>query len=319
MAVRFNSGSKFTASIGGHVTRRRLLKLGSAGVMAMVSNGLFQDSFAEDMKIRIPITMCHGLNAGLTLERFRHYLQIASDFGFSSINYDQLYDWLMGKAVLPARPIMFDFDHPVRNIRTEIFPLMEEFGFKGNLFVNSGFYDQTCDDIAAKSGEPYCATWDQVGELMDSGWTIGAHTHTHPDLSDLAETDTSGELIGAEMDLNNELLKKNLGLTAKYFAFTGGSTGLTWSKVADQEAKKRYKLGRLWIVGQPVKADGKMVRYADFVGVSGPDKDDGGPPDLARYITRETPHFRLPSMELQQALIYEPAAFRQYLSKAVNE
>ena len=269
-----------------------------------------------DTKIKIPITMCHGLNSGLRLERFAEYLEITSQLGFTSINYDQLYDWLLFDKPLPNRPIMFDFDHPILNIYTEIFPLMKRHNFTGNLFVNTGFYDGACEKVAFETGHPYCASWDQIGEMKAAGWTIGAHTHTHPDLSDLASADPTGELIGAEMDKNNGLLEKHLGEYPKYFAFTGGQTGLTWSKTADIEAKKRYRLGRLWTVGLPVKADGEMIRYADFVGVPGPDEADGGPPYDARYITKNTPLFKLPSMELQQALIYEPEEFRQYLMGA---
>ena len=40
-----------------------------------------------------------------------------------------------------------------------------------------------------------------------------------------------------------------------------------------------------------------------------PDEADGGPPNSARYLTRETNPYRLPSMELQ-ALVNHPDAFQ---------
>lgn len=261
--------------------------------------------------------MCHGLSPHLTLDRFRTYLQIASEMGFSSINYDQLYAWMTGTGTLPKHPILFDFDHPMLNIRTDIFPLMQEFGFTGNWFINSGCYDEAFYKTKAAAGENLLASWEQVGQVMGAGWTIGAHTHSHPDLSDLAERDPTGEIIADEMDKNNQLLKKYLGLDAQYFAFTGGASGLTWSASADREAKKRYRLGRLWIVGQPVKVAGQLIPYGEFVGVSGPDEQDGGPPLASRYITKNTPLFKLPSMELEMALIYKPDQFKQYLVKSM--
>ena len=36
------------------------------------------------------------------------------------------------------RPIMFDFDHPVKSIRHEIRSIMQEFGFRGNFFIHTG-------------------------------------------------------------------------------------------------------------------------------------------------------------------------------------
>jgi len=112
------------------------------------------------------------------------------------------------------------------------------------------------------------------------------------------------------MDTNDSLLEEPLGLRPQYFTFTGNSTSTTWSTVADMEAQRRYKLGRLWIIGNRCEIDGTVERYADFVGATGDDEADGGPPHAARYITREPPLFRLPSMELGRSL-YEPEAFRQ--------
>ena len=64
--------------------------------------------------------------------------------------------------------------------------------------------------------------------------------------------------------------------------------------------------------------DGEAVRYADLVGVDGPDEADGGPPYAARYITEHSDPYRLPSMELQE-LIHDPSAFRRYLEGALKE
>ena len=276
-----------------------------------------RETLPEEKIVKVPVTMCHGISPALTLERFREYLSISTELGFTSINYDQLYGWLQRGECLPKNPIMFDFDHPVLNIYSEIYPMMKSFNFTGNLFINSGYYEAISKCLSPKDAEQHCATWDQVGALMEAGWTIGAHTHTHPDLSDLAEVDPTGEIIAAEMDKNNAMLKSHLGLDAKYFAFTGGSTGLTWSASAEKEAKKRYRLGRLWVVGGPVKADGKMIRYADFVGIPGPDENDGGPPYAARYVTKNTSLFKVPSLELERALIFEPGAFRSSLEMAL--
>jgi hypothetical protein len=84
--------------------------------------------------------------------------------------------------------------------------------------------------------------------------------------------------------------------------------------VAEREVKQRYRFGRLWIVGSEYEADGRTIRYADLVGVPGEDEEDGGPPHAARYITRETDPYRLPSMELQR-LLHAPGAFRRYLER----
>ena len=174
-----------------------------------------------------------------------------------------------------------------------------------------------CGGAPLEAGQSACATWEQIRELMTSGWTIGGHTHTHPNLSELSLTDPTGEQVRSEMETNNALLEQYLGIRPEYFAFTGNSTGTTWSSAADREAKAHYKLGRLWIIGSDCEIDGKIERYADFVNALGPDETDGGPPFVSRYITRDTPLFRLPSMELER-LLYAPEAFRRYLLGALG-
>ena len=304
-------------------SRRQFVTSGLAGVgltvtIPSVLAGACTTQESAQRDVRIPITMCHGITDGLSLERFEQYLRIASELGFSTINYDQLYAWLTGAGTLPAHPLMIDVDHPVRSVPAEMFPLMQQYGFIGNLFVNTGYFQERCGNTAGDDRRSMCATWDQIHQLMTSGWTIGAHTHTHPNLSELSLTDQTGEALREEMDTNNALLEKHLGLKPLVFAFTGNRTGFTWSTIADIEAKKRYKLGRLWIIGDKCEVDGKVQRYADFVGATGPDEADGGPPHATRYITRNTPLFRIPSMELQERLIYEPEAFRQYLTRALG-
>lgn len=267
--------------------------------------------------VRIPITMCHGINDRLTVERFEQYLRIAATHGFATINYDELYAWLTGTGSLPDRPFMIDVDHPVHSVYAEMFPLMRRYGFTGNLFVNTGYFGSVCDAAPVDAEPPPCASWSQIRELKTAGWTIGAHTHSHPNLSELSLTDPTGQTIRTEMETNDAILERHLGSRPQYFAFTGNRTGTTWSTVADTEAQRRYRLGRLWITGSTCEVDGSVERYADFVDAPGPDEADGGPPHAVRYITRRTPHFRLPSMELER-LVYEPEAFQQYLARALE-
>ena len=255
-------------------------------------------------EMKIPITVCHGANDHLTVERFSQLVGMASELGFTAINYDQLYSWLTEEGELPNKPIVFDFDHPVLSTYESFFPVLQAHGFVGNLFVNTGCLDEVSDAAYA--------SWSQVAELAQAGWTIGAHTHTHPNLSVLLAEDPTGENLRLEMTKNNQIIQSNLGFEPEYFAFTGAANGITWSDVAEKQARNHYKLGRLWILDSRCEVNGSVARYADFMGSTAADEADGGPPEHLRYITKQTPHFKLPAMELE-GLIFEPEAFRRYL------
>jgi len=155
-------------------------------------------------------------------------------------------------------------------------------------------------------------TWEEIGELAEAGWHLGAHTVTHPNFSQLSQEDPTGAKLRQELEECDATLEKNVGIQPQDFAFTGTS----WISLAEAAVKTRYRFGRLWIMGVEYQADGKTMRYADLVGVSGPDEADGGPPCAVRYITEDSDPYRLPSMEIQ-ALICTPEAFRAYLEGAI--
>lgn len=269
--------------------------------------------------IRIPITMCHGVRClpdrprNLTADHFSTLMGLARDLGFATITYDELAAWRAGEGDLPPRPLMVDFDHPVRSIRREVLPIMERCGFVGNLFINTGPMDELYSRPFPPGDEREWMTWEEIGDLVQAGWHIGAHTVTHPNLSELTTQDPTGERIAWELDTCNETLKRNLGIEPQDFAFTGTS----WSSMAEREVMKRYRFGRLWIINDSYQADGRPIRYGELAGVPGETEADGGPPFAARYITRESHPYRLPSMELEY-LIYEPEAFRRYLVGALS-
>ena len=262
---------------------------------------------------RIPITMCHGLSSQgdfpLTADHLDQLVRIAHDLSFSSINYDELAAWRSEGADLPARPIMFDFDHPTKSMREGVQEVLGRYGYSGNLFINTERMDLESEGYGVTS-----MTWEEVGELMDLGWHIGAHTVTHPNFSALAAEDPDGEKVRWELATCDATLGQHLGITPRDFAFTGTS----WSSMAEKLVMERYRFGRLWIVGTHYQADGAEIRYADLVGVGGEDEADGGPPLNARYITRDSHPYRLPSMEIQNKLMYSPESFRAYLQGALQ-
>ena len=72
-------------------------------------------------------------------------------------------------------------------------------------------------------------------------------------------------------------------------------------------------------MGTEYQVDGETMRYADLVGVDGPDEADGRDRQWRRVtLQRIRPLIVLPSMEIQRPLIYAPDAFRHYLEGALK-
>src|SRR5262249_51594993 len=62
---------------------------------------------------------------------------------------------------------------------------------------------------------PDALTWSQLAEAVDTGLvTVGAHTHTHADLSHAGEREAEDE-----MRRSKELVEARLGVPCEHFAF----------------------------------------------------------------------------------------------------
>ena len=293
---------------------------------------------AAAANLRIPVLMCHGIRTGgdampsaypLSEEHFEKLVAVAHSLGFESISYDQLERWRAGDTEgLPARPIMWDVDHPVKGV-LGIARVLKRHGMAGNLFVNTGVmgaeeewgiepYAGVRDQasiVTAERGGP-AMTWEDIRGLVREGWHIGAHTVTHPNLSELSTTDPAGTILIKELEACDNTLYAELGRQPRDFAFTS----TTFSTIAAELVEQRYRFGRLWIIGSHYHNDGQDVRFASISGHAHlPDEDDGGPPTASRYITRNTLSHRLPSMEIQSPLIHAPQDFRAYLLGACEQ
>ena len=117
--------------------------------------------------MKIPITMCHGIRPDgerpLTVERLEGWLAIARELDFQSIDYDDLAAWRDGNGTLPERPIMFDFDHPVRSMRYEVHDALGRFGYKGNLFIYTGPYEREYGRSLPWDVKYDHMSWDELG------------------------------------------------------------------------------------------------------------------------------------------------------------
>jgi peptidoglycan/xylan/chitin deacetylase (PgdA/CDA1 family) len=273
---------------------------------------------------RAGCTMCHGVypddhaappkkppHVRLTRTRFEGLLRAIRARGANAIVYADLAAWRAGQPL--AQPgVLIDFDHPVRLIWENALPLLEQYGMRANLFVNTAGIEAEAER-QPDDAEREFMTWDQVGELAARGWTIGCHTVHHYKFWKLAEDDPTGGLIREELARADETIERRIGVRPRELAYTGR----TWSPLGEQIARERYRFARLWLTGRPYTiGDGvtptREATEAEVLGVDGPPEADGGPPDAARYITRATDAYRLPSMELEYLLTTE-AAVERYL------
>jgi LPXTG-site transpeptidase (sortase) family protein len=95
--------------------------------------------------------------------------------------------------------VTFWFDDGLSSTYEIAYPLLTEKGWKAVTAVISN--REVAQEKFDPDGDPVM-TWDQVKELVDSGWEISSHTRTHPRLNEITEIEKlRDEIIGSKEDL----------------------------------------------------------------------------------------------------------------------
>lgn len=112
-------------------------------------------------------------NLTVTPENFQRQMQLLKEQGYTTITLYQLHEALLTGTELPAKPIILTFDDGYQNHYANVFPILQNFGFKGTFFIITARLDE---------GHPNYLSWNQAIEMANAGMSIEPHTKTHQDL-----------------------------------------------------------------------------------------------------------------------------------------
>ncbi len=126
------------------------------------------------------------------------------------------------------RLFVLTFDDGYADMYTNAFPLIVERSVPFTLYVTT----LPLEDPSVSRPGALPLNWEQLEEMFDSGLgTVGAHTHSHPDLRFL-----SSDVVADELDESNALIHDRLGVEPRHFAYPKG----WWSASAESEVRRRY-------------------------------------------------------------------------------
>ena len=138
------------------------------------------------------------VDTSVTPERLREQLLLLQSKGYRGMTLsDALRAPKRAKVVVPT------FDDAHISVYTLAKPVLEELGIPGTIFVPTDYPDS--GKLMAWKGydewvgtpheqELACMSWDQLREVAGNGWEIGAHTCSHPFLTELPDADLRREL-----------------------------------------------------------------------------------------------------------------------------
>ena len=147
----------------------------------------------------------------------------------------------------PSDRWVLTFDDGYRDVFLNAYPLLEKRRIPFTLYLTTSFIES--GERFPSGVEPL--RWDDVEAMMSSGLvTIGAHTHTHPDLRQCDR-----EAIDSEIASSNELIGRRLGIMPRHFAYPKGY----WSAEAEAAVAANYESATLG-AGPPLVAGTHPLR-----------------------------------------------------------
>lgn len=150
--------------------------------------------------------------------RFRAQLEMMLEAGFRFMTVAELARRANG-APPPAGLAAVSFDDAMRNNLTTAMPILRDLGIPATVYVPTGWLGGRSPWIGPNA-DGAILTADELRELAQVGWELGAHTLTHADLSQLDYDSCCREIEGSRTALS-ELT----GATVETLAYPFGRYG----------------------------------------------------------------------------------------------
>lgn len=206
---------------------------------------------------------CESTGVTIARDTFRRHLELLEQWGYSTITFQDYALYCQGALSLPRKPVIITFDDGYRDVFTYAYPVMREFGMRGVVFVLGSRSIRTNEWDRGISPVYELLREEEILELHEAGFEIGAHSMHHVRLTGVAESESWNELyearIGLEILLNapvrtlsypyglaNEAIKqmaRDAGYTIACGAFTGppifGSDHLEVRRIRMNDSKSR--------------------------------------------------------------------------------
>jgi peptidoglycan/xylan/chitin deacetylase (PgdA/CDA1 family) len=117
--------------------------------------------------------------------------------------------------------IVLTFDDGIANFRATVCPILKKYGMTATFFIPTAYIENERRQPCLKGLEVYnqyqMVSWQDLREMSDEGFEIGAHSHTHPKISQLTKESAKDEIERPKL-----ILEDKLGSRIRSFAYPFG-------------------------------------------------------------------------------------------------
>ena len=183
--------------------------------------------------------------------RFEAQIDYLLDSGFSFISEEEFIEVLDGEREGSGRELLLTFDDGYSDLLSEAAPVLEARSIPALAFIVTGFAGrENLWELNLPRRRSRHLDWDELGRLLDTGFSLGSHTITHRDLTRIGPGQVRRELAGSR-----ETLREKLPIEVKSLSYPFGRAGPAVRREAERAGY------RLAFSLYPPQSNGTINRY----------------------------------------------------------
>ena len=184
----------------------------------------------------VPILMYHEIGEHdspwcVSPKAFEQQMLILKRHGFRTISLHELRKGIEQNEETPEKLAVITFDDGRKGVYTHALPLFQKLGFTGTIYIVPQWIDRK-ESIPNSEKYSDFLTWEELKELVRSGFEIGSHTFSHKNLAGLDPPAVLQELAEAD-----RIISERFHLPVHHFSYPYGQfTTLVQEKVWERYA-----------------------------------------------------------------------------------
>lgn len=138
----------------------------------------------------------------VTPERFERQIRWLARKGYTGITPSDWLNWLREGKRMPPKPILLTFDDAYADTAQYGLPILRQYGFRAAVFVVTKQLGGTnAWDEAQGRDKMHLMNAEQIRYWAGQGTEFGAHSRTHPHLTQISPAELTAEVAGSKSDM----------------------------------------------------------------------------------------------------------------------
>lgn len=185
---------------------------------------------------KIPVLTYHSIDeSGSVISTdaatFRRQMKFLKEADFNVVSLNDLTKNLRENKKLPPKTIVLTFDDGFQNFYATAFPILADYNFTATVFLVAAHCEKYNDwdgDLPTIE-RSRLMSWNEIKELHKHGIEFGAHSLTHPDLTEISLAEVERELVESKA-----IIEDKLGGAVEMFAYPYGKFNAAVKRLTEQ-------------------------------------------------------------------------------------